>query len=286
MKSGLLRAWYERRHWGAGVGTKIRPQPAVVLLRRWAVTTSPRPMHKPQPATPPSHRTSLALRRWILVRDRPRAKGVGVPLASRRGRSRAAPTKKRADLGSSCHLGHGSATLVVVKKTRPDVSDRKPARRARRQGGGNGFFFGPVDPNTTRGHRQTPPNAASRSSQHAKKSPFCRRGVNHRPFSSGSVSSVTALYPPSPPGGACVVDHARRSSTRWLVPQPGVFHRRPKPSNCPIWRWSPARHFGRFVPVKGGSAQGRSWTEHRNQTRVPGLFISYYHGACRRLPLL
>ena len=27
---------------------KIRPQPAVVLLRRWAVTTPPRPMHKPQ----------------------------------------------------------------------------------------------------------------------------------------------------------------------------------------------------------------------------------------------
>ena len=47
---------------------KIRPQPAVVLLRRWAVTTPPRPMHKPQ-LTPPSHRTSLALWRWILVRD-------------------------------------------------------------------------------------------------------------------------------------------------------------------------------------------------------------------------
>ena len=28
--------------------TKKRPQPAVVLLRRWAVTTPPRPMHKPQ----------------------------------------------------------------------------------------------------------------------------------------------------------------------------------------------------------------------------------------------
>ena len=56
------------------------------------------------------------------VKDRPRAKGAGVPLASRRGCSRAAATKKRADLGSSCHVGHGSATLVVdptkIKKLR------------------------------------------------------------------------------------------------------------------------------------------------------------------------
>ena len=72
---------------------------------------------------------------------------------------------------------------------------------------------------------------------------------------------------------------------RWLDPRPGVFHRRPKPPNCPTRRWSPARHFGRFVPGKGGSAQGRSRTEHRNQTRVPGVFISY-HGACRRLAIL
>ena len=48
---------------------------------------------------------------------------------------------------------------------------------------------------------------------------------------------------------------------------------------------APARPFGRFVPGKGGLAQGRSQTERRNQTRVPGVFISY-HGACRRLPLL
>ena len=72
---------------------------------------------------------------------------------------------------------------------------------------------------------------------------------------------------------------------QWLDPRPGVFHRRPKPPNCPTRRWSPARHFGRFVPGKGGSAQGRSRTEHRNQTRVPGVFISY-HGACRRLAIL
>ena len=56
--------------------------------------------------------------------DRPRAKGVGVPLASRRGCSRAAPTKKRADLGSSCHVGHGSATLVVGAIERKKL--RKP----------------------------------------------------------------------------------------------------------------------------------------------------------------
>ena len=77
----------------------------------------------------------------------------------------------------------------------------------------------------------------------------------------------------------------------WLINKqpprgPGSsIYRRPKPPNCPTWRWSPARSFGRFVPGKGGLAQGRSRTEHRNQTRVPGLFICY-HGACRRLPLL
>ena len=66
--------------------------------------------------------------------DRPRAKGVGVPLASRRGCSRGVSTKKRADLGSSCHVGHGNATFVVnttqlskVPKITCDVSDRKPA---------------------------------------------------------------------------------------------------------------------------------------------------------------
>ena len=71
----------------------------------------------------------------------------------------------------------------------------------------------------------------------------------------------------------------------WLDPWPGVLHRGPKPANCPTRRRSPARHFGPFVPGKGGSAQGRSRMEHRNQIRVPGVFISY-HGACRRLALL
>ena len=72
---------------------------------------------------------------------------------------------------------------------------------------------------------------------------------------------------------------------RWLVPCPGVFYRRPKSGKCLASRWSPARPFGRFVPGKGGSAQGRSRTEHINKPRMPGVFISY-HGACRRLPLL
>ena len=56
-------------------------------------------------------------------------------------------------------------------------------------------------------------------------------------------------------------------------------------SKLPDWRRSPARHFGPFVPGKDGSAQDRSRMEHRNQTRVPGVFVSY-HGACRRLALL
>ena len=79
-------------------------------------------------------------------RDRPRAKGVGVPLASRRGCSRAAATKKRADLGSSCHVGHGSATLVVaaieIKKLRkPGLmsATEKPAQT--RQEFLFGFFW-------------------------------------------------------------------------------------------------------------------------------------------------
>ena len=36
--------------------------------------------------------------------------GIG---GARSGRSRVGPTNKRADLGSSCHVGHGSETLVV-----------------------------------------------------------------------------------------------------------------------------------------------------------------------------
>ena len=44
-----------------------------------------------------------------------------------------------------------------------------------------------------------------------------------------------------------------------------LFYRRPKPANCPTWRWSPARPFCRFVPPpgEGGTAQGRSRTEHK-----------------------
>ena len=132
----------------------------------------------------------VLLNRWGC--DRPRAKGGGVPLASRRGCSRVGSHKKESGFGllvsrrsrqrNSCC---GTNRKKKVKKTRPDVSDRKTSPDA--PGKKIGFFFGPVDPNTTRGHRQTPPNAASRSSQHAQKSPFCRRGINHRPFSSGSV---------------------------------------------------------------------------------------------------
>ena len=55
--------------------------------------------------------------------------GIG---GARSGRSRVGATKKRADLGSSCHVGHGSATLVVapieikkVTKTRPGATDSK-----------------------------------------------------------------------------------------------------------------------------------------------------------------
>ena len=78
--------------------------------------------------------------------DRPRAKGGGVPLASRRGCSRVAPTIKKADLGSSCHVGHGSAALVVgtterKKLRKPGLmsATEKPAQT--RQGKTNWIFF-------------------------------------------------------------------------------------------------------------------------------------------------
>ena len=47
--------------------------------------------------------------------------GIG---GARSGRSRGGSTKKRADLGSSCHVGHGSATLVVGAIERKKL--RKP----------------------------------------------------------------------------------------------------------------------------------------------------------------
>ena len=97
--------------------------------------------------------------------------------------------------------------------------------------------------------------------------------MENRPFdmcARNILPSTPAAYPPP---------------TAHMVRSLGVFHRKPKPSNCPTRRRSPARNFGPFVPGKGGSAQGRSRMEHRNQTRVPGVFISY-HGACRRLALL
>ena len=69
----------------------------------------------------------------------PELKGGGVPLATRRGCSRGGSTKKRADLGSSCHVGHGSATLVVgpteIKKLRKSgltSPTEKPAQTRRR----------------------------------------------------------------------------------------------------------------------------------------------------------
>ena len=62
--------------------------------------------------------------------------GIG---GARSGRSRGGSTKKRADLGSSCHVGHGSATLVVdpteIKKLRKSgltSPTEKPAQTRRR----------------------------------------------------------------------------------------------------------------------------------------------------------
>ena len=98
-------------------------------------------------------------------RGRPRAKALAGIGGARSGRSRVVSTKKRADLGSSCHVGHGSATLVVgpteTKKLRkPGLmsATEKPAQT--RQGR---FFFDfwgvestRTQPEATDRHRQTP----------------------------------------------------------------------------------------------------------------------------------
>ena len=85
--------------------------------------------------------------------------GIG---GARSERSRVASTKKRADLGSSCHARRSRQSnsrcrrkrSEKVTKTRPDVTGRKASPDA------PDFFlifFGRVDPNTTRSRRQTPP---------------------------------------------------------------------------------------------------------------------------------
>ena len=67
-------------------------------------------------------------------------------------------TKKRADLGSSCHVGHGNATFVVdttqlskVPKITCDVSDRKPAPTCQEKFLGDFFLLSRPE------HNQKPP---------------------------------------------------------------------------------------------------------------------------------
>ena len=79
-----------------------------------------------------------------------------------------------------------------VTKTRPDVTDRKASPDA------PDFFlifFGRVDPNTTRSHRQTPPIAIARSFQHAEKWPFRRRGGECPPPLARGRSSSSCAAP-------------------------------------------------------------------------------------------
>ena len=130
--------------------------------------------------------------------DRPRAKGVGVPLASRRGCSRGVSTKKRADLGSSCHVGHGNATFVVdttqlskVPKITCDVSDRKPAPTGQEKFFGDFFFVESTrtQPEATDRHRQSPLRVHSNSPKNRR---LAAGGSVHRPFSSGSVRRLRA----------------------------------------------------------------------------------------------
>ena len=77
----------------------------------------------------------VELWRWFRRReDRPRAKGGGVPLGSRRWCSGPIQQKKRPDLGLACHVEPdrpNSCCCIgqecAVPKITCDVSDRKPA---------------------------------------------------------------------------------------------------------------------------------------------------------------
>ena len=123
--------------------------------------------------------------------DRPRAKALGRNWRRPFGAFPCCVYKKESGFGllvsrrsrqrnSRCRRNRNKK----VTKTRPDVTDRKASPDA------PDFFlifFGRVDPNTTRSHRQTPPIAIARSFQHAEKWPFRRRGGSAPPFSSGSV---------------------------------------------------------------------------------------------------
>ena len=76
---------------------------------------------------------------WPSEKTDPELKHLaGIIGGARSGRSRVGSTKKRADLGSSCHVGHGSATFVVdpneIKKLRkPGLMSptEKPAQTRR-----------------------------------------------------------------------------------------------------------------------------------------------------------
>ena len=104
---------------------------------------------------------------------RPRAKALAGIGGARSGRSRVATIKKRADLGSSCHVGHGSAVLVVVaiqikKLRKPGLMSptEKPARtgavtRLRRVKSKDNVLADPVSRLTMDTHSNTPKMAVS-----------------------------------------------------------------------------------------------------------------------------
>ena len=140
----------------------------------------------------------------------PELKGGGVPLASRRGSSSPVQQKKRPVLCFSCHLrcecpkaGCCTGQECAVPKITDDASDRKTSPDA--PGFVFDFCFGPVDPNTTRGHRQTPPNAASRSHPNTPRTIFLAAGGSiPPPFGLGSVrASCWGATPHAPARQQC-----------------------------------------------------------------------------------
>jgi len=104
--------------------------------------------------------------------------------------------KKDRFLCFSCHVRHDRRKAgcdhgqkCAVPKITCGVSDRKISPGA--PGICFGLFFGPVDPNTTRGHRKTSPNAASRSSQHAEKILLPAGGSIHPPLARGNQRKIS-----------------------------------------------------------------------------------------------
>ena len=149
---------------------------------------------------------------WVVVAgwcggrggNRPRAKhleGIG---GARSGRSRVGSTKKREVLGSSCHVGHGSATLFVgaterKKLRKPGLmsATEKPAQT--RQEKKMNFFLVQstrTQPEATDRHRQTPLRAHPNTPQNRL---FAAGGSTTAPLARGRSTATSPARPKDRP---------------------------------------------------------------------------------------